>query len=105
MTTDKSASDYYLELLPILNSGRAELLDHPRLLSQLTSLERSAARSGRENISHPPNSHDDVANCVAIAMVTALAMPLYREVPIVDIFIGEVQNPVRDAFRPAMVRP
>jgi hypothetical protein len=63
-------------------------------------LERSAARSGKENISHPPNSHDDVANCVAIAMVTALAVPVYREVPIVDIFIGEVQNPVRDAFRP-----
>jgi hypothetical protein len=63
VATDKTASDYYLELLPILNSGRAELLDHPRLRSQLCSLERSAARSGKENISHPPNSHDDVANC------------------------------------------
>jgi hypothetical protein len=99
VTTDKSASDYYLELLPILNSGRAELLDHPRLLSQLTSLERSAARSGKENISHPPNAHDDVANCAAIALVSALVVPVYREAPIVDIFIGEVQNPVRDAFR------
>jgi hypothetical protein len=100
VTADKTASDYYLELLPILNSGRAELLDHPRLAAQLCSLERSAARSGKENISHPPNAHDDVANCVAIAMVTALAVPIYREAPIVEIFIGEVQNPIRDAFRP-----
>jgi len=38
----KSASDFYCELLPILNSGRAELLDHARLVTQLCQLERHA---------------------------------------------------------------
>jgi hypothetical protein len=33
-------SDIYRELLPLLNGGRARLLDHPRLTSQLCSLER-----------------------------------------------------------------
>jgi hypothetical protein len=100
VTADKTASDYYLELLPILNSGRAELLDHPRLVAQLTSLERSAARSGKENICHPPNAHDDVINAAAIAMVSALAMPVYQEPPIVEVFVGPVFNPVRAAFTP-----
>jgi hypothetical protein len=88
VTADKTASDYYLELLPILNSGRAELLDHPRLVAQLCSLERSAARSGKEHIGHPPNAHDDVINAVAIAMVSALAMPLYTDPPIVMPFVA-----------------
>jgi len=101
VTADKTASDFYLELLPILNSGRAELLDHPRLVAQLCHLERSAARSGKENICHPPNAHDDVINAAAIAMVSALAMPVYREPPVVELFVGEVVNPVREAFRPA----
>ena len=100
VTADKTASDYYLELLPILNSGRAELLDHPRLVAQLTSLERSAARSGKENICHPPNAHDDVINAAAIAMVSALAMPVYQEPPIVEVFVGPVFNSVRAAFTP-----
>jgi hypothetical protein len=90
VTADKTASDYYLELLPILNSGRAELLDHTRLVAQLCQLERSAARSGKENICHPPNAHDDVINAAAIAMVSALAMPVYQEPPIVMPFVAGV---------------
>src|SRR5262249_3379910 len=100
VTADKTASDYYLELLPILNSGRAELLDNPRLVAQLCHLERSAARSGKENIGHPPNAHDDLINAAAIAMVSALAMPVYQEPPIVEVFVGPVFNPVRAAFTP-----
>jgi hypothetical protein len=69
----KSASELYLELLPILNSGRVELLDHPRLIAQLCQLERSPARSGRDNISHPPGGHDDIVNAVAGAVVMAQA--------------------------------
>jgi hypothetical protein len=69
VVADKTASDYYLELLPILNSGRAELLDHARLVAQLCHLERSAARSGKEHVGHPPNAHDDIINAAAIAMV------------------------------------
>ena len=42
-----------------------ELVDQPRLISQIASLERRTARGGRDSIDHPPNGHDDLANVVA----------------------------------------
>jgi hypothetical protein len=65
---EKAKSDLYRDLLPMLNSGRVELLDHPRLIHQLVSLERRTSRGGRDTIDHPPNAHDDVANAVAGAI-------------------------------------
>jgi len=44
-TADKSKSDIYREVLPLLNSGRVELLEHPRLHTQLLSLERRTSRA------------------------------------------------------------
>jgi hypothetical protein len=58
-------SGLYQALLPLLTSGRAELLDEPRLITQLVGLERRTARGGRDSIDHAPNAHDDVANAVA----------------------------------------
>jgi hypothetical protein len=65
---DKTRSDLYLELLPMLNSARADLLDLPVLVNQLVGLERRVSRGGRESIDHAPNGHDDVANAVAGVM-------------------------------------
>lgn len=67
----KPKSDLYLELLPMLNAHRCNLLDHPRLVSQLCALERRTARGGRDSIDHPPGptAHDDVANAVAGLLV------------------------------------
>jgi hypothetical protein len=62
---EKPASDLYRDLLPMLNSGRVELLDLPRLIAQLCGLERRTARSGKDSISHSPGAHDDIANAVA----------------------------------------
>ena len=67
----KVRSDLYRDLLPLLNSRRVELLDYPRLLNQLTSLERRTARSGRDTIDHPPREHDDLSNAVAGALLAA----------------------------------
>lgn len=69
---EKPKSDLYRDLLPILNSGRAELLDDPRLATQLCGLERRTARGGRDSIDHAPGGHDDSANAVAGALVVAL---------------------------------
>jgi hypothetical protein len=70
---EKAKSDIYRELLPLLNSGQVELLDHARLHTQLTSLERRTGRgTGRDVIDHPPGAHDDVANAVAGALVAAI---------------------------------
>jgi hypothetical protein len=67
--SEKPKSMIYGELLPILNSGQCDLLDVPRLASQLCGLERRTTRGGRDSIDHPPGAHDDLANCVAGALV------------------------------------
>jgi hypothetical protein len=58
-------TDLYTNMLPMLNSARVELLDNPRLINQLVSLERRNTRGGRPTIDHPPGAHDDLANVVA----------------------------------------
>ena len=58
-------SRIYQAFLPLINSGRVELLDLPKLISQLASLERRVSRGGRDSIDHPKGGHDDVANCCA----------------------------------------
>jgi hypothetical protein len=58
-------SDLYVDLLPLFNSRRVELLDHPRLVTQLCGLERRTARGGRDSIDHAPGGHDGLANAVA----------------------------------------
>jgi hypothetical protein len=72
---ERSKSDIYRDFLPILNSRRAELLDHPRLANQICQLERRTARGGRDSIDHPPGGHDDLANAVAGVMVRVAGEP------------------------------
>ena len=67
---DKTKSDLYRSLLPAINSGQIELLDHPRLINQVCNLERRTARSGRDSIEHAPGLHDDLANAAAGALVS-----------------------------------
>lgn len=69
--SDRPKSDLYRDVLPVLNSGRAELLDLPRLVSQFCGLERRTARGGRDSIDHGPGQHDDLANSVAGALLLA----------------------------------
>ena len=63
--SDKTKSDLYRDLLPLLNSGRIVLPKSERLVNQLCGLERRVARSGKDSIDHAPSSKDDVANAVA----------------------------------------
>ena len=67
--TARPKSDLYMDLLPLLNAGRVELLDNQRLTAQLCGLERRTARSGRDSVDHTPGGHDDVANAVAGVLV------------------------------------
>src|SRR5262249_17896497 len=69
--SDAPKSDIYRDLLPLLNSGKCELLDNKRLVAQLCNLERRTARGGRDSIDHMPGTHDDLANAVAGALVLA----------------------------------
>jgi hypothetical protein len=68
-SADQSKSDIYKDFLPRLNSGEVDLLDNPRLISQLLGLERRTARGGRDSIDHPPGGKDDLANAACGALV------------------------------------
>ena len=70
-TSDRSKSEIYQESLPLLNSGKIELLDHPRLAAQLCGLERRTARSGKDLIDHSPGAHDDLINAALGALLLA----------------------------------
>ena len=69
---EKSKSQYYVEFLPLLMSGRVELLDDQRMVNQLASLERKTGRgTGRDIVDHPSGRayHDDRANVCAGVLV------------------------------------
>ena len=74
--SERTASEIYLEMLSILNSGRVELLDHKRCTAQLIGLERRTTRLGKDTVSHSPGGHDDVVNAVAGAVVRTLGGPV-----------------------------
>jgi hypothetical protein len=68
----KTSSEIFVDFLPLLMSGRAELLDNPTLINQLAGLERKVGR-GRDHISAAGSgsAHDDVALACAGALVRA----------------------------------
>jgi hypothetical protein len=66
-------SEIYLNSVGLFTAGRVRLPDNPRLVHQLISLERRAARSsGHDTIDHPAGGHDDLANA-ACGCLVALA--------------------------------
>jgi len=70
--SDAPKSELFRDVLPLINSGRVELLDQPRLVAQFVGLERRTARSGRDSIDHAPGAHDDVCNAAAGALLEAV---------------------------------
>ena len=69
-------NEIYQELLPVVNSGRVELLDDSRLMVQLLGLERKCFSGGRAAIDHSPGGKDDLANAAAGALLEAIR-PLF----------------------------
>ncbi|MDE3039656.1 MAG: hypothetical protein KGJ82_03630 [Nitrospirota bacterium] len=63
---EMNRSQIYAAFEPLLNSGRCELLDHPKLLQQFVGLIRKG-----EKIDHGSNEHDDHSNAAALACVLA----------------------------------
>ena len=88
--SEKVKSILYQELLPLLMSGRIELLDNPRCVHQLCQLERRHHRGGKDVIDHPPSGADDLTNALAGMAVglTAVAPPTFwnrGNFPVVDL--------------------
>jgi hypothetical protein len=69
--SERTKSQLYVDLLPLINSRAVDLLDHEKAVLQLVGLERRSGRSGRDSIDHPPGGHDDIANAVAGAVTVA----------------------------------
>jgi hypothetical protein len=83
--SEKTASELYLELLPMISNGTAELLDIKRLAGQLTGLERRTRAGGKDLIAHYPGGHDDCANAAAGALVAAFHSAHLGEVQIISL--------------------
>lgn len=71
--SERDTSANYLELLPLVNSGRVRLLDLPEPLRELRGLERKRGASGRDKVDHRHGSHDDQAVACAGALVNTAA--------------------------------
>jgi hypothetical protein len=74
-TAERTKSQLYQDLLPLINSGAVDLLDNDRLVQQLVGLERRTARGGKDSIDHAPGLHDDLCNVAAGAITTAYKNP------------------------------
>jgi hypothetical protein len=76
--SEPTKGEIYRDTLPLLNSGKVELLDIPRLAGQLCGLERRTARGGRDSVDHGTGAHDDVSNsaCGALLLVKAKRQPM-----------------------------
>jgi hypothetical protein len=67
--SDLNASMIYLEALPLFMRGLVELpADHLALLRELRLLERIPGRVGKDQVVHPRNAHDDLANSVCLCL-------------------------------------
>jgi len=78
-TSDKTKSDLYIGLLPLVNSQQCELLKHKKLISQLCNLERKTSRSGKDSVDHGPGGRDDVVNATAGALVFSSKRRKYHD--------------------------
>jgi hypothetical protein len=77
-------SQLYLNMLPHLNSRTVRLLDHPRMVAQIASLERRTARGARDTVDHPRDQHDDLANAIAGLVFVTAQRPVEQPVRVTD---------------------
>jgi hypothetical protein len=75
-------SEIYLSVLPLFTSGRARLLDSPRLVTQFAGLERRTFPTGKDRVNHGPSGHDDLCNAAAGTLELAARMPA-QKIPMV----------------------
>jgi hypothetical protein len=74
----KHKSDLYVDpFLPLLNSRKIDLPRNERAINQICNLERNVQKSGRDQITHPPHGHDDIANAIAGAADLAYNFVLF----------------------------
>ena len=76
VTSERSASDVYLQILPYFAQGTIQLLDNRTLLHELRQLERRTGQL-KDTVTHPPRGHDDSACSACGALLLSVrAAPL-----------------------------
>jgi hypothetical protein len=74
---DRPKSDIYAQVAPIFAAKRIELLDIPRLSTELRLLERKPRGGGRpDEIDHAPQARDDLCNAALGACWIASTRPI-----------------------------
>jgi hypothetical protein len=91
---DLNRSELYLAFLPLVNSGRCDLLDSSRMVAQFAGLERRTSRAGKDSVDHSPGAHDDIAN--AVAGVASLASVVQQTIRFVAPFYASQPSAFRD---------
>lgn len=77
LPSEHDKSVIYSSMIPLFGQGMVELLDIPRLETELRLLERKARPGGRgDNIDHGRNGHDDAANAACGALLLAANHPV-----------------------------
>jgi hypothetical protein len=71
--SELSKSEIFLAVEPLFVRGLVSMPDVPVLLREARLLEKSAARSGKQEVGHPRGYHDDHINAVAGAIRLASA--------------------------------
>lgn len=83
LPSERNRSEIYLDGLPGLMGGTVVLLDLPRLVGQVSQLERRTSRGGRDSIDHMRGAADDLANAAIGALVHVTAKAERRKQPLV----------------------
>jgi hypothetical protein len=96
--SERDRSEIYVDALPLFTAGRARLIDNKKLVTQFASLERRTSPGGKDRIDHARDSHDDLCNAAALAMVevaTGRAPMVFSEA-----FFARARqpSPLRDSY-------
>ena len=94
--SERDRSSIYLDALPLFTSGRARLLDNPKMVNQFASLERRTSSVGKDRVDHGPGGHDDLCNSAAGALV--LAASKKQPMIITPAMLAQSMRPNRSAI-------
>jgi hypothetical protein len=105
--SERSKSEIYLAILPLLAGGCCELLDSKRLVTQLAGLERRSGRGGRDSVDHMMGTgHDDAANvCAGVLTLLRIASRTLGFVEYLKaLFAGKYKMPEEPTPSPRVLR-
>lgn len=69
--SERTASDAYKELIPLVRQKRCAFLDDKIQTDQFVNLIHKQTAGGDDRVLHPPADHDDRCNAVTLAMLAA----------------------------------